>query len=141
MTLLKRRERKPGYCRLAGGEGSSLKLLELGILTLKKGERYEGDTADREMAVILRGSATSRAACCANIGRRKTVFAGRHSARTCPSARRSPVACLPTTEIALCFSAPTRRCSRIVVKDTDVTVGGGGVLNWRRRCTASSTSG
>ena len=135
MTLLKRYTGAPGYARVAGGDGSNLKLLELGILRLKKGERYEGNTADREMAAIIlqgRCDIAGKGFSYENIGKRKTVFAGRAMAAYLPVRTAFSVVCRDNCEIALCFSRTDEALEPALVKDTDVTVGEGGVLNWRR---------
>ncbi len=135
MNLLKKYQGKPGYNRVAGGDGSSLKLLELGILKLKKGETFEGETADRELsAIILQGRCdiTGSGFSYTGIGRRKTVFAGRAFAAYLPIRTKFSVACVDNCELALCYSRTSEPFPPALVKDTDVSVSEGGVLNWKR---------
>ena len=60
MNLMKKYEKKPDYNPVAGGEESTLKLLEFGILNLKTGDVFDSETGDREMsAIIFQGNAIS----------------------------------------------------------------------------------
>jgi len=135
MTLLKSYEAEPGYNRVAGGAGSSLKQLELGILNLRKGETFKDQTGDRELAAIVlqgRCSVAGNGFSFAEVGRRRSVFAGRACAVYLPIRTGFTVNCSDNCEIAMCSAATGESFPPALVKDTDVTVGEGGVLNWKR---------
>ena len=135
MNLLKKYEKKPGYNLVAGGTGSTLELLEFGILNLKKGDVFEGETGGREMsAIILQGRCdlTGQGFEYKNIGKRTKVFGGRAFAAYIPIKTTFSVTCLENCEIALCYSKADEALEPVLVKDTDVITGEGGVLNWRR---------
>ncbi|MBN2553266.1 MAG: 5-deoxy-glucuronate isomerase [Spirochaetales bacterium] len=135
MNLLRKYEGKPGYSTVAGGKGSTLKLLELGILNLKTGESFDDETGERELgAIILQGTCSISGSGFeyANIGKRRGVFGGRAFAAYIPIHTKFRVSCLENCEIALCHANTNEAMQPVLVKDSDVITGEGGVLNWRR---------
>jgi 5-deoxy-glucuronate isomerase len=99
--------------------------------TLKPGERVEGDTADRELGLVVLGgtcSVRSTHGEWAGVGRRANVFAGMPYALYLPISTRYTVTADTACDLAFCFCRAERpHPARLITPgDVEIEVRGGG---------------
>ncbi|NLG37388.1 MAG: 5-deoxy-glucuronate isomerase [Clostridiales bacterium] len=135
MNLYRKYEGQSGYTAIAGGDGSSLGLLELGYLKLSKDQTFEMKTGDSELVIVMmtgicavRGEGFSFG----SVGGRRDVFAGPAHSVYIPVDTAFEVTCLENMEAAFCYGKADRKLTAFEVKPSDVPVKELGILNLKR---------
>ena len=126
---------KNGYIPLINGY-SDLKLLNFGILRLRKGRRYRAILKNRETAlVVLSGRIDLK---CdryrwASIGRRKDVFSGRAFALYVPPGFEYEIFAITDSEIAICSAPGNIKSVPRLIRPLDIRLRNVGKDNFRRK--------
>ena len=134
---------KEGYSTIVSPKNSELKFTDFGILFLSnKGERYEGETRDKEAVLTLLGGTCSlniegtvgRKVRYGMIGGRANVFSGRPTVVYLPKeARYEVMAESPNLHVGVSMAPSDVDWPPVLVKPEDVLERSVGVWNWRRK--------
>lgn len=136
MNLLRKYKNKKGLSSICNRGEEKLKRLSFGLLKLSKGEIFNGDTEDKETAlVVLSGIVNVRGDGFEymKIGERKDVFSGKPSAVYLPPSISYNTSADTDTEIAVCSAPSDMKSKPILIKPEDVIEKKLGVLNWERK--------
>jgi len=127
---------KDGCAEIITKENSSLNMLEVDMLKLKKGESKTYEEKDKEYALIILGG------CCSvqgdgmdfkNIGKRKNVFDGPATAVYIPRNKKYTVQADTDVTVAVCKSPAEKDFEPVLVKPEDVVVKDLGKDGWQRQ--------
>lgn len=127
---------KFGYTRVIGPSKNGLKLITLGMLRLKSGKTYTGNTQNKEAAfIIVSGTCNVNADDykCKRIGRRKDLFSGKATSIYMPPNTDYTIQAVTDLEMAV-GAVPTNKGGEVTLvrpKDTIPAVYGKGCT--RRR--------
>lgn len=125
---------RTGYIPLVG-KNSGMKMIDFGILRLKKGKRYSAATRNKETAlIILSGKIDLKCGeySWRSIGKRKDVFSGKAFAFYIPPELKYEITAKTEAELAVC-SVPSRAGSAPkLIKPSDVRLRKVGMKNFRR---------
>lgn len=125
-------EKKEGFLLL---EDQACELLKFAKLTLNPGERYTGETGDREiLLVMLSGRADVQVGekTFAGIGGRANVFAGNPHSVYLPRNHSFTVTALTRIEVALPSAPSDLDCEPYEIRPDQVNTGTWGTLNYKR---------
>ena len=134
-NLFSKYNRKEGLTMLLNPGNKGLKLIEFGILSLKKGEIFREESKKKEVVlVILSGKCkvTSHGKEWKSVGERKSVFEGKPYAVYIPANSEYTVTGLGNVEIALCKAPANPRKMARLITPKDIRALSRGRENWYR---------
>lgn len=135
MKLLYKFLPREGYQPIISKENQHLKYIELGFLSLTKGQIYEEESGDKEIGLIILSGK-----CSLNIedqewrsiGERPDVFSGKAFAAYVPCQSKYRISTEDEVEIAVCKAPSKRVCPPRLIRPEEVKVKSVGKDNWRR---------
>lgn len=136
MNLLRKHSSQKGFIQVARAGEEKLKRLYFGLLKLSKGEVFDGNTEDKETAlIVLSGTASVKGNNFAykKIGERKDVFSGKPAAVYLPPSISYSISAETDIEVGVCSAPSDIKTEPVLIKPEDVLEKKLGILNWERK--------
>jgi len=135
MGYLYRSKIGEGYTEIVSPGNSDLKLIEFGVLGLKRGAKFSLATRGREVAgVVLSGTCAvkGRGISWEHLGERKSVFDGPATGFYLPVKTTVQIQAETDCMVALSKAPASKKKKPVVVRPQEVTIRDVGRHNWRR---------